>query len=123
MNDFAEQFRTDPNTQKIHLRHCISVHVAILVVRGKIIAQAHNKIGTRSRGSGYSHCSIHAERNVVKEVGDHNKLKGANMYVFRVGRGENSARLMNSKPCLECQKFLHKCMNKYGLNKVYYSSG
>ena len=123
MSDLMEQFRNDPYIQKIQKRHYTSIHVAVLVSRGKIIAQAHNKIGSRSRGCGYSDYSIHAEKNVVKEVGDNNKLKGANMYVFRFGRGGNSDVIMNSKPCYGCTLFLEKCMNKYGLNKVYYSSG
>jgi hypothetical protein len=123
MSNLMEQFRNDPNIHKIQERHCTSIHVAVLVSRGKIIAQAHNKIGSRSRGCGYSDNSIHAEKNVVKEVGDNNKLKGANMYVFRFGRGTNSDVIMNSKPCYGCTLFLQKCMKKYGLNKVYYSSG
>ena len=123
MCDIIERFRNDPHIQRIQDKHCISIHVAILALRGKIIAHAHNKIGTRSRGSGYSTCSIHAEKNVVKEIGDYSKIRGANMYVFRLGRGDKSDVLMNSKPCPECEIFLNKCISKYGLNKVYYSSG
>ena len=120
MTEIIEQFRSDPSIQNIQKRHYTSIHVAVLVLRGKIIAHAHNKIGSRSRGCGYSNYSIHAEKNVVKEIGDNNKLKGANMYVFRLGRGENSEVVMNSKPCYGCTLFLEKCMNKYGLNKVLY---
>ena len=111
MTEIFEKFRNDPNIQNIQKRHYTSVHVAVLVSRGKIIAHAHNKIGSRSQGCGYSNYSIHAEKNVVKEAGDINKLKGANMYVFRLGRGENSEVIMNSKPCYGCTLFLEKCMN------------
>ena len=74
MTEIIEQFRSDPNIQNIQKRHYTSIHVAVLVLRGKIIAHAHNKIGSRSRGCGYSNYSIHAEKNVVKEIGDNNKL-------------------------------------------------
>ena len=42
------------------------------------------------------------------------------MYVMRRGRGENIDKLMNSKPCPQCERFLQKCMDKYGLRNVYY---
>ena len=49
-------------------------------------------------------------------------MKGADMYVMRRGRGENNTTLMNSKPCPDCELFLQKCMRKYGLRNVYYTS-
>ena len=45
-----EEFRLDPRTQKLEHAHITSLHQAILVRRGKIIAQATNKIGSRSKG-------------------------------------------------------------------------
>ena len=117
-----EQFRNDPRTQKMRLSHCTSVHIAVLVYRGKIIAQATNRVGTRSKGSGYSNYTIHAEKNVVKKLGDFKCLKDADMYVIRCGRGVNSSKFINSKPCCDCEKFLNKCMSKYGLKNVYYTS-
>ena len=41
---------------------------------------------------------------------------------MRRGRGENIDKLMNSKPCPQCERFLQKCMDKYGLRNVYYTS-
>ena len=117
-----EEFRLDPRTQKLEHTHITSLHQAVLVRRGKIIAQATNKIGTRSKGVGYSNCTIHAEKNVVKHLGDYSKMKGADMYVMRRGRGENNTKLMNSKPCPDCELFLQKCIRKYGLRNVYYTS-
>ena len=117
-----EQFRNDPRTQKMRLSHCTSVHIAVLVYRGKIIAQATNRVGTRSKGSGYSNYTIHAEKNVVKKLGDYKCLKDADMYVIRCGRGVNSSKFINSKPCSDCEIFLNKCMSKYGLKNVYYTS-
>jgi hypothetical protein len=121
------------------------VHVAVVVSRGKIIAEATNRIGYR--GEGYSTYyntavrekrNIHAEENVVRVLGDYNKLRDADMYVMRFGRGENAPTLgaqtlgaqtlgaqpsfLNSKPCAKCECFLNKCMRKYGLRNVYYTS-
>jgi hypothetical protein len=72
-----EQFRNDPRTTKLRLSHCTSIHIAAIVLRGKIIAEATNKLGSRSRGCGYSNYTIHAEKNVIKELGDISKLRGA----------------------------------------------
>lgn len=121
-NHILEQFRNDSRTVKMQLSHLTSVHIAVIVLRGKNIAEATNRLGSRSRGSGYSNHTIHAERNVVKKLGDYNKLRGADMYVMRCGRGINCENFMNSKPCHDCEYFLNKCMRKYGLKNVYYTS-
>jgi len=121
-NQILEQFRNDPRTTKMRLSHDTSVHIAIIVSRGKIIAEATNRLGSRSRGCGYSNYTIHAERNVVKVLGDYSKLRDADMYVMRSGRSKNSEIFMNSKPCSDCEYFLNKCMRKYGLKNVYYTS-
>jgi hypothetical protein len=42
---------------KTRLRH---VHVAMVMKRGKVMEMATNAIGSRSRGCGYDHRSIHA---------------------------------------------------------------
>jgi hypothetical protein len=121
-NQILEQFRNDPRTIKMRLAHVTSVHLAVVVSRGKVIAEATNRVGTRSKGCGYSNYTIHAERNVVKMLGDYNKLRDADIYVMRCGRGENALNFINSKPCSECECFLNKCMRKYGLKNVYYTS-
>ena len=59
---FFEKFRNDPRTKKLEHTHITSLHNAILVKRGKVIAEATNKIGSRSKGSGYSYSTIHAEK-------------------------------------------------------------
>lgn len=102
-----------------------SLHVALIVKRGQVIAKATNRIGSRSRGCGYSDCTIHAERAVVKELGDLSQLRGATMYVIRISRdrclrGED--KIKNSEPCYDCHLFLKKCHEKYGLSKVFYST-
>ena len=121
-NSIIEQFRNDPRINKLRQSHETSVHIAIVVLRGKIIAEATNRVGSRSKGSGYSAHTIHAERNVLKVLGDYNKLRDADIYVMRCGKGINAFNFINSKPCQGCECFLNKCMNKYGLKKVYYTS-
>lgn len=96
-----------------------NLHIAVLVKRGKMVAIATNRSGNRSKGSGYSDRTIHAERAVVKELGDISKLRGCSMYVWRIGFADYYT--MNSEPCHECQVFLNKCVTKYGLRGVYYT--
>jgi len=114
-----EEIRYDPLFQTQQMVHKTSVHIAVLVLHRKIIAKACNGLGTRSRGCGYSNCTIHAEINVIKKLGDYSKMNGMDMYVFRKGKND---RFVNSVPCMECQNILGKCMGKYGLRNVYYST-
>jgi hypothetical protein len=115
-----QQFLKDPRTMNMRLKHNASLHRAVLVKRGKIIAESTNNYGSRSRGSGYSNSSIHAEKNVVKELGDISKLKGADMYVMRFSRAD-PLDFVRSVPCPSCMIFLGKCMKEYGLKNVYYT--
>jgi hypothetical protein len=122
-----QQFLADPRTKNMnrfdHKR--IAVHVAVLVKRGKILAVATNRNGSRSSGSGYSDHSIHAERNVVKDLGDINRLKGCDMYIMRIKNNRKCLpyeEFMPSMPCRGCQIFLEKCIREYGLKNIYYTS-
>ena len=101
---------------KTRLRH---VHIAMVVKRGKIVEMATNSIGSRSRGCGYDDRSIHAERAVLKKVGDYTKLAGAILIVIRISRGTNE--LVQSQPCEHCRPHMEKCVKEYGLRRVYYS--
>lgn len=98
--------------------HRTSYHVARLERRGKIVAESRNRIGTRCRGSGWSDFTIHAERAVVKALGDLSQLRGCVLVVVRISKNNE---VMGSKPCSDCEKFLKKCMKCYGLQKVMYS--
>lgn len=98
--------------------HRTSFHTATLLLRGKPIATARNSIGSRSRGCGYSDQTIHAERAVVKRLGDLSRLNGCVLLVVRLSK---DGSLCDSKPCSDCQLFLEKCMREYGLRKVVYS--
>ena len=100
-----------------HRAHTTHLHVAAIVKRGKVLATAENSVGSRSRGAGYSDYTIHAEKAVVKKVGDVSQLRGASLCVWRV----SAMSVLPSKPCSDCQIFLEKCMREYGLRAVYYS--
>ena len=115
-----DQFLKDPRTMNMRNKHNASLHRAVLVKRGKIIAESTNNYGSRSRGSGYSNSSIHAEKNVVKELGDISKLKGTDMYIMRFSRSD-PLEFVTSVPCSSCMIFLEKCMKEYGLKNVYYT--
>lgn len=97
--------------------HNTFLHIAAIVKRGKVLATAENRLGSRSSGAGYSHQTIHAERAVVKKLGDISKLRGAVLCVWRI----SSANILPSKPCSECQIFLKKCIRDYGLLSVQYT--
>lgn len=115
---------SNPRTSVLKYAHYASIHVAVLMKRGKVIAEATNGFGSRSRGSGYCTNSIHAERNVVKELGNIRELKGAEMYIVRISRTadyEKQDPFMGSKPCAQCKVFLEKCIREYGLKNAYYT--
>ncbi len=97
-----------------------SLHIAFLYGRsGAMLAMSTNRIGSRSKGAGYSRYTIHAERAVLKMVGDHSLLRGATLVVVRVSK---KGVLMSSMPCHECTCHLTKAIDKYGLRRVYYSA-
>lgn len=113
-------FALSVTPSNLNRRHTTNVHIAMVFVQGKTtpIASAMNKVGTRSNGAGFSDYTIHAERAVLKKVGDITKLRGATLVVLRIsGTGE----LRNSQPCSECKCHLDKCIKSYGLRRVYYS--
>jgi len=95
------------------------LHYAEVLRRGQVIASSRNKAGSRSLGCGYSNQTIHAERAVVKSLGDTSQLRGCVLKVVRINK---QGKIMNSEPCYDCIKFLEKCIKKYGLLKVLYSS-
>lgn len=100
-------------------KHKTQAHIAVIIKRGKMMEVAVNSIGTRSRGSGYSDWTIHAERAVIKKLGDNSKLDGAILAVIRISKG--TKEVVNSEPCHSCKRHLEKCMREYGLKCVYYS--
>ena len=103
--------------QKTNLRQN---HIAVLVKRGKIMEIASNFIGSRAKGCGYDNRTIHAERAVLKKLGDHTKLSGAIMIVIKVSKYMNE--IGYSEPCHSCKCHLDKCIKNYGLKRIYYST-
>jgi tRNA(Arg) A34 adenosine deaminase TadA len=109
-----------PYAQAQTLKHRTYAHVAVLLKGKRIVAFAANKTGSRSQGSGYGKSTLHAEVAVVKKLGDIHKLRGLTLVVFRYGPEIRS--WTHSHPCKNCTVFLNKCMDEYGLNRVYYST-
>jgi hypothetical protein len=99
--------------------HNTEFHTAIIRRRNKVLATSRNTLGTRSRGSGWDDQSLHAERAVVKRLGDISQLRGCTLEVVRLNK---KGKIRNSKPCDNCVMFLHKCIREYGLLRVIYSS-
>lgn len=95
-------------------RHRTSVHYAEIVKGRRVLASSFNRV----KACPEAH-SLHAERSVVKALGNINLLKGATLIVIRIGK--NSDEFKNSKPCKHCEGFLRSCMKKYKLSKVIYS--
>lgn len=108
------------SVDSVWMKHNTQAHIAILMKRGKIMEIASNSVGSRSKGSGYQERTIHAERAVLKKVGDVSKLNGATMIVIRVMRGTKGVG--NSEPCHSCKCHLEKCMREHGLRQVFYST-
>lgn len=91
-------------------KHRTSNHVAILYIGRKMIAIGQNRLGNRR--------TIHAEMDVIREVGDTAKIRGATLLVIRIGAQGN---LMNSAPCPACKCLLEKCKKTYGLKSFLHS--
>ena len=104
----------------LYEKHNTQIHVAIIMKRGKILEIATNSVGSRSKGSGYQEMTIHAERAVLKKVGDTSKLNGATLIVIRIMRG--TREIGNSEPCHSCRCHLEKCIKEHGLRRVFYST-
>ena len=106
--------------ESVHMKHRTQIHIAVVIKRGKILEIASNSIGSRSKGCGYQERTIHAERAVIKKVGDMSKLNGASLVVIRIMRG--TQEVGNSEPCHSCRCHLEKCMREHGLRQVFYST-
>jgi hypothetical protein len=86
-------------------------HIAFICKGRKVLSVAYNRVGDRSYGCGYNKRSIHAEANVIRSLGNVEKLRGAKLFVVRL----TASGLMNSRPCSACQCIIQKCMKEYGL--------
>jgi len=105
---------------KLIMKSCIkNLHIAMIFKGKRMLAIATNFLGSRSQGCGFGERTIHAERAVIKKLGDHTLLDGAIMVVFHVT--SYGGAILYSEPCKGCKPHLRKCMREYGLKCVYYS--
>lgn len=118
-----QQFLHDPNTMRLRQSEKTSFHVAMIVQRGKILQISSNRLGTRSKGCGFAKYTIHAEKNVVRQLGDTNLIRGCDLFIMRIqyNKSTNIKTFSNSKPCHECDVFIEKCKKTYGLRNAYYT--
>jgi hypothetical protein len=86
-------------------------HIAVLCNGRKVLAIGKNRSGTRKRGCGFNHRTIHAEIDVIRSIHDIRKLNGATIYILRLA----PSGILNSEPCHACRVVLQKCMKQYGL--------
>jgi len=85
---------------------------AVLVKNGKPVAIGFNKIGkTHPKAKWF----IHAELDCILET-KYTNWKNTTLYVYRINR---FGRLLNCKPCNNCQQVLRQ----FGVRKAYYTTG
>lgn len=95
-----------------------SLHGAVLVKGGRVLAQGINKPKTNQFIETYAHhedCTIHAEAHVILQVRKKIDLNGAKLYVARMRKNDKQPGI--SKPCIMCQKIIRR----YGIKKVFYT--
>ena len=66
--------------------------------------------------------SIHAEAHAIMNLPPRPRKKHLKKIDILVIRTSSMAKLGISKPCAKCECFLNKCIDKYGLRNVYYTS-
>lgn len=120
---FLVQNTTPKSLNYSSVNQCKKTHVALLIKRGKIISQAYNKLASREKGASSrgSQSFIHAEKNLIKNLSNQELLRGSVIYVLRIS-SSNGGEFSYSQPCPECTVLLHKCMQKFGLRFVYFST-
>lgn len=94
-------------------------YAAIIINQNKIISVGYNHSKLSTLSGLYS---THAEIDAIYNCKDKKLLRNAIMYVVHV----NTNQKLNDEyalgaPCHDCEIKLLKCMNKYGLCKVYYT--
>tara|TARA_B100001939_G_scaffold321815_1_gene311736 strand:+ start:51 stop:443 length:393 start_codon:yes stop_codon:yes gene_type:complete len=103
-------------------------HCALIVKNNKIISKGFNRCLGHKNGQN----SYHAEHEAIFhcEKGD---LRNADLIVIRINtslapedidinKTPIDKLFVNSKPCKKCTSLIEKCMHKYGLRNVYYST-
>jgi len=102
-------------TSPMRAKYC-----ALIVKRNKIVSIGVNNYRITPL-SGF--LSTHAEVDAIRKCkkGD---MKDAIMYVIHFNRHELYPDCVTGcgVPCKECQPKLNKCISRYGLKKVYYTT-
>lgn len=96
-------------------------HGAVLVQGNRILGTCHNYSSKKKSFHGPTPFSMHAEVGALMKTIFHSrkqikKNRGLiRLYVIRV---TNAGKVLNSKPCSNCQRM----MKKFGVDCVYYST-
>jgi hypothetical protein len=81
----------------------------------RVLKDSQNRVGSRSRGSGYYDYTLHAEIALLKEI-DYDELYDRTLVVICIEHDEDGLiRFRNSTPCCKCQRILDKFVRKYRL--------
>jgi deoxycytidylate deaminase len=100
-----------------HIQHR---HAAVIVKGGRVLAVGRNRDKTHPDSIFYNDGerilkTIHAEFDAISRVKDKSQLKGATIYIARMGRSGHPGM---SCPCEMCQGLI----NKYGFKKAVYTT-
>ena len=91
-------------------KHRGNYHVAMLFRGHKVIAVGQYRVEITGRGK-YRSNMIHAEADVIRTLGNVQKLRGTKLVVIRIA----PSGIINSAPCIACQCLIQKCMKEYGM--------
>jgi hypothetical protein len=113
--------------RRIHLSynytktHTTYLFCAAVLLRGKVVAVTTNRVSASPKAKASAStiaydgtCTLHAERAVLRLAGLRN-VRNASLVVWR-------NELLPSKPCPKCQGLLEKCVKRWGLRAVFYTS-
>ena len=99
---------------KVKRKFTQQVHFAAIIKRNKVIALANN---TFSKFLPHL-WSLHAERAVVRTLGNLQKLRGSTLFVWR---STETSKKLDSEPCPNCRIFLQSLIDKWGLKCVIFT--
>lgn len=105
--------------QKSNLR---CKHGSVIVKDGKIVSRGYNKYTGYDRNGGAfanGKWTTHAEADAIHNCTKSN-MKNADLYVVRFHSKTNE--ISNSEPCNDCKELIDRCIKKFKLKKVYYTS-
>jgi deoxycytidylate deaminase len=96
-------------------------YAAVIVNKNKIISTGYNHYIMTPFSGLYS---THAEIDALNNCKNKNNLKGAIMYVVHVNTNliHKPYKYLIAAPCFDCEIKICKCMKKFGLSTIYYST-